>query len=59
MDRLANVSGCELNALANSIAIYINNNFSVSDIAKLIVFFTAIADILALISIEKEKEDLE
>ena len=24
MDRLANVSGCELNALANSIAIYIN-----------------------------------
>ena len=59
MDRLANVSGCELNALANSIAIYINNNFSVSDIAKLIVFFTALADILALISIEKEKELLE
>lgn len=59
MDRLANLSGCELNALANSISIYINNNFSVSDIAKLIVFFTAIADILALISIEKEKEDLE
>lgn len=59
MDRLSNVSGCELNALANSIAIYINNNFSVSDIAKFIVFFTAVADILALISIEKEKEDLE
>ncbi len=58
MDHLSNVSGAELTALANSIALFINNNYSVADIAKLIAFFTSIADILALLVIDKATEDL-
>lgn len=53
MDCLSNVSGAELNALANSIALYISKNFSVSDIAKLVAFFTSIADILSLLAIDE------
>lgn len=53
MNRLSDISGAELTALANSIALYLSQNYSVSDIAKLVAFFTSIADILALISIDK------
>ena len=56
MNRLSNVSGAELNALANSIAFFINNNYS-ADIAKLIAFFTSIADILSLLVIDKAEEE--
>ena len=56
MDCLSNISGIELTTLANSIAIYISKNFSESDIDKLVVFFTAIADILALVAIDKTDE---
>lgn len=55
---LSNISGAELTALANSIALYINKNFSISDIAKLITFFTSVADILALLAIDKEDEEI-
>lgn len=58
MDYLANVSGAELTALANSIALYINKNYSIADIAKLIAFFTSIADILALLVIDKADEEI-
>lgn len=63
MDCLSNLSGAELNALANSIALYLSKNYSVTDIAKLVAFFTSVADILALLSIDKvenidEKSDL-
>lgn len=58
MDCLSNISGIELTTLANSIAIYISKNFSESDIDKFVVFFTAIADILALVSIDKIDEEL-
>ncbi len=57
MNRLSNVSGAELNALANSIAFFINNNYSIADIAKLIAFFTSIADILSLLVIDKAEEE--
>ncbi len=53
MNRLSDISGAELTALANSIALYFSQNYSVSDIAKLVAFFTSIADILALISVDK------
>ena len=55
---LSNISSAELVALANSIALYINKNFSVTDIAKLIPFFTSIADILALLVIDKADEEI-
>lgn len=58
MDHLSNVSGAELTALANSIALFINNNYSVADITKLIAFFTSIADILALLVIDKVEDEL-
>ena len=57
-DHLSNVSGAELTALANSIALFINNNYSVADITKLIAFFTSIADILALLVIDKAEDEL-
>ena len=57
MNRLSNVSGAELNALANSISFFINNNYSIADIAKLIAFFTSIADILSLLVIDKAEEE--
>ena len=57
MNRLSNVSGAELNALANSIAFFTNNNYSIADIAKLIAFFTSIADILSLLVIDKAEEE--
>ena len=53
MDKLSSVSGAELTTLANSIALFINNNYTVSDITKLIAFFTSIADILSLLVIDK------
>ena len=53
MDCLSNVSGAELAALANSIALYISKNYSVTDITKLVAFFTSLADILALLSVDK------
>ena len=58
MDHLSNVSGAELTALANSIVLFINNNYSVADITKLIAFFTSIADILALLVIDKAEDEL-
>lgn len=58
MSHLSNVSGAELTALANSIALFINNNYSVADITKLIAFFTSIADILALLVIDKVEDEL-
>lgn len=58
MNHLSNVSGAELTALANSIALFINNNYSVADIAKLIAFFTSIADILALLSVDKDENEI-
>lgn len=58
MDCISNLSGVELNTLANTIAIYIFKNHSVEDIEKFVVLFTAIADILALISIDKIEDDL-
>ena len=58
MSNLSNTSGAELTALANSIALFINNNYSVADITKLIAFFTSIADILALLVIDKAEDEL-
>ena len=58
MDCLSNLSGIELTTLANAIAIYISKNFSTEDIEKLVAFFTAIADILALASIDKIEENI-
>ncbi len=53
MDSLSNVSGAELTALANSLALYFSKNYSISDIAKLVAFFTSLADILALLAVDK------
>ncbi len=58
MNNISNLSGAELTALANSIALYINNNYSVNDIAKLIAFFTSVADILALLSVDKDENEI-
>ena len=58
MDHLSHVSGAELAALANSIALFINNNYSIADIAKFIAFFTSIADILSLFVIDKAEEEI-
>ena len=57
MDCLSNLSGIELTALANAIAIYISKNFSENDIDKFVLLFTAIADILALASVDKFGEE--
>ncbi len=59
MDCLSNISGADLAALANSIAIFINNNYSVADIAKLVAFFTSIADVLSLLVIDKVEKNIE
>ena len=59
MDCLSNISGADLVALANSIAIFINNNYSVADIAKLVAFFTSIADVLSLLVIDKVEKNIE
>ncbi len=59
MNYFSNISGVQLTALANSIAIYISNNFSISDISKLVAFFTSLADILALLAIDKAEDILE
>lgn len=53
MDHLSNISGSDLAALANSIALFINKNYSIADIAKFVAFFTSIADILSLLVIDK------
>lgn len=57
MDRFSNISGSEFAALANSIALFINQNYSINDIAKLVAFFTSIADILSLLVIDKVEDD--
>lgn len=59
MDCISNLSGAELTALANTIAIYISKNYSDENIEKFVVFFTAIADILALLSIGKIEENID
>ena len=59
MDCLSNISGADLVALANSIALFINKNYSVDDITKFIAFFTSIADILALLAIDKVEKNIE
>ena len=53
MNSLSNISGAELTALANSLALYFSQNYSALDIAKLVAFFTSLADILALLSVDK------
>lgn len=53
MNSLSNISGAELTALANSLALYFSQNYSTIDIAKLVAFFTSLADILALLSVDK------
>lgn len=53
MDCLSNVSGAELTALANSIALFISENYSIEDIAKFVAFFTSTADILSLLALDK------
>lgn len=58
MDCLTNLSGAELTTLANAIAIYISKNSSVENIEKFVFFFTAIADILALVSVDKIDEEI-
>ena len=58
MNHLSNISGAELTALANSIALYINKNYSITDTAKLIAFFTSIADILALLIIDRADDEI-
>ena len=57
MDCLSNLSGIELTTLSNAIAIYISKNFSENDIDKFVLLFTAIADILALASVDKFEEE--
>ena len=59
MDCLSFIFGADLAALANSIAIFINNNYSVADIAKLVAFFTSIADVLSLLVIDKVEKNIE
>ena len=59
MDCLSNISGADLAVLANSIALFINKNYSVDDITKFIAFFTSVADILALLVIDKVEKDIE
>ena len=58
MNSLSNISGAELTALANSLALYFSQNYSARDIVKLVAFFTSIADILALISVDKDEDVL-
>ena len=58
MNSLSNISGAELTALANSLALYFSRNYSARDIVKLVAFFTSIADILALISVDKDEDVL-
>lgn len=57
MNSLSNISGAELTALANSLALYFSQNYSALDIAKLVAFFTSPADILALLAVDKIDED--
>ena len=57
MDHLSNISGSDLAALANSITLFINKNYSIADIAKFVAFFTSIADILSLLVIDKVVDD--
>ncbi len=38
MNCISNLSGAELTALANSLALYISNNYSSEDIEKFVVF---------------------
>lgn len=57
MDHLSNISGSDLASLANSIALFINKNYSIADIAKFVAFFTSIADILSLLVIDKVVDD--
>ena len=59
MDHLSNISGANLAALANSIAIFINKNYSISDIAKFIAFFTSTADILSLLVLDKAESIID
>ena len=58
MNSLSNMSGAELTAVANSLALYFSNNYPADDIEKLVIFFTALADILALLSVDKSDDSL-
>ena len=53
MDCLSSISGAELTALANSIALFISETYSIGDIAKFVAFFTSTADILSLLALDK------
>lgn len=57
MNSFSNISGAELTALANSLALYFSQNYPTLDIAKLVVFFTSLADILALLATDKVVEE--
>ena len=50
---VSDFSNCELLALANTLAITINNEFSSEDVIVLATFFTVLGDSLALLSLEK------
>lgn len=58
MNHLDNFSGADLAALANTFALYLNKNYSVADITKLIAFFTSLADILSLLVIDKAEDEI-
>lgn len=50
---ISDFSNCELLAIANTLAIAINNEFSNDDVLVLATFFTVVGDSLALLAIEK------
>lgn len=50
---ISDFSGCELLALANSLAIAFSNQLSNDDLILFAAFFTALGDNLALLSITK------
>ena len=58
MNSLSNISSYELATLANSLALYFSKNYSSTDITKLITFFTSLADILALLAVDKVEDDI-
>lgn len=53
MSNFSNLSGCELVALANLIAVSISQNTSSNELAILATLFTAIGDNLAIVALNK------
>lgn len=50
---ISDFSNCELLAIANTIAVAINNELSNEDVLVLASFFTVLGDSLALLSFER------